>query len=140
MSSPLNEEAPDSAVSADQKITVYETPARDYPQHGSVSISLNHSKRQSTTIQIAKSTAESLRDQLNAMLAVPADTVNSVEELEAMPVGSVIRGGKWEHVAEKIANSPFIPYWWTTGCDYEADPRYLLPAIVLYRPEANDGR
>lgn len=129
MSTPLNEEAPDSAVSADQKITVYETPARDYPQHGSVSISLNHSKRQSTTIQIAKSTAESLRDQLNAMLAVPADTVNSADDLE---VGSLIKDD---------TGQLFWKAWRTGGpslhwLDDEGQPATpAFPATVLYRPE-----
>gem|GEM_PF-5088542 len=78
---PLNPDAPDSQVSVDQRVEVIETSARDYPSHGAVTISLHHSERQSTTIQIAERTAESLRDQLNDHLAAALPEVTSVEEL-----------------------------------------------------------
>ena len=61
--------------------------------------------------------------------------VNSVEELDQLPVGSVVRGGEDDLVGEKIRFSPYLPHWCTIGEEVEADKRDLLPAAVLYRPE-----
>ncbi|MBF6671570.1 hypothetical protein [Glutamicibacter sp. FBE19] len=71
-STPLN---PDSQVSKDQTIFAYKAAERDFPQHGSIMIKLHHNNFQSSLLQISKKTAESLRDQLNDLLAVPADTI-----------------------------------------------------------------
>lgn len=75
---------------------------------------------------------------ITAYLAVAQPVVNSVEELDALPVGSVVRGGEYDLVGEKIRHSPYPPHWCTIGEEVEAYERDLLPARVLYRPEVND--
>ncbi|TFH57309.1 hypothetical protein [Glutamicibacter arilaitensis] len=67
--------------------------------------------------------------------AVAQPEVNSVEELDQLPVGSVVRGGEYDLVGEKIRHSPYPPHWCTIGEEVEAYERDLLPARVLYRPE-----
>lgn len=132
MSTPLNEEAPDSQVSKDQTIFAYGTAQRDFPQHGSIMLNLHHNNFQSSLLQISKKTAESLRVQLNELLAVPADTVKSVEELDALPVGTI---GRSTHdlVAVKSVNG-----WLVAG--YSTEFRIInLPFRILHHPEASDA-
>lgn len=74
-----------------------------------------------------------------AYVAVAQPVVNSVEELDALPVGSVVRGGEYDLVGEKIRHSPYPPHWCTIGEEVEAYERDLLPARVLYRPEVPDA-
>ena len=73
-------------------------------------------------------------------VAVAQPEVNSVEELDQLPVGSLImmRGvvapflrtdDGWEST-----RTPGKPVW-----DYTTNPSYL-PARLLYLPEVNDGR
>lgn len=68
-------------------------------------------------------------------LAVAQPVVTTLEELDALPVGSVVRGGEDDLIGEKIRFSPYLPHWCTTGEEVEADKRDLLPARVLHRPE-----
>ncbi|ALG28041.1 hypothetical protein AOZ07_02860 [Glutamicibacter halophytocola] len=75
---------------------------------------------------------------VSTYLAVAQPVVNSVEELDALPVGSVVRGGEYDLVGEKIRHSPYPPHWCTIGEEVEAYERDLLPARVLYIPEVND--
>lgn len=79
---------------------------------------------------------------VSAYLAVAQPVVSSVEELDALPVGSVVRGGEDDLIGEKIRFSPYLPHWCTTGEEEEADKRDLLPARVLYLPteELTNGR
>lgn len=74
---------------------------------------------------------------LEGYLAVALPEVTSIEELDQLPVGSVVRGGEDDLVGEKIRFSPYLPHWCTIGEEVEADKRDLLPARVLYRPEGN---
>lgn len=67
-------------------------------------------------------------------LAAAQPEVTSVEELDQLPVGSVVRGGVDDLVGEKIRFNPYLPHWCTIGEEVEADKRDLLPARVLYRP------
>ena len=86
-------------------------------------------------IRLDANAAHKVIELLKSHLAVAQPVVNSVEELDALPVGSVIRGEEDDLVSEKIRHSPYLPYWVTTGEEEEADKRDLLPARVLYRPE-----
>jgi len=129
MSTPKNA---DSQVSKDQTIFAYKATERDFPQHGSIMVKIHHNNFQSSLLQISKKTAESLRVQLNDLLAVPADTVNSVEELDKLPVGTI---GRSTHdlVAVKSVNG-----WLVAG--YSTEFRIInLPFSILYRPEASDA-
>lgn len=167
---PLN---PDAEVSKDQTIFAYEAAERDYPQHGSILLKLHHSNFQSSLWQVSKRTAESLRDQLNYLLAVAQSeaqkltdaewqafkaipdqgyshrswvdariaervavaqpVVNSVEELDALPVGTVLMElSRTSRTAVKSREN---------GVFFAGElPEYMtfqvsLPARVLYRPE-----
>ncbi len=90
--------------------------------------------------EVAKRAVDGLKEQTDAQsvdnhLAVAQPVVNSVEELDKLPVASVVRGGEDDLVGEKIRHSPYPPHWCTIGEEVEADERDLLPATVLYRPE-----
>lgn len=76
---------------------------------------------------------------ISAYLAAALPEVTSVEELDQLPVGSVVRGGEDDLVGEKIHFRPYLPHWCTIGEEVEADKRDLIPARVLYRPVVNDA-
>ena len=81
---PLNPDVPDSLVSEHERVEAVETPDRDYPAYGRVTIRLHHSKRMSTNVQLSRRTARSLRDQLNELLAV------------AQPVAQKLTDAEWQ--------------------------------------------
>jgi hypothetical protein len=70
-------------------------------------------------------------------------TVTTVEELDALPVGSVIRtggyGGQYApRIAEKNGKTEDLSYWQVAGpddIDVTSDELDDLPATVLYAPE-----
>ena len=82
---------------------------------------------------------ELARDVVSAYLsAVPADTVNSVEELDKLPVGSVVRSGGREFYKTSYIEHPWIlPY----GVD-RFGSHYLSKhsrVTLVHRPEASDA-
>ena len=95
----------------------------------------DHRKWEHLYPEIQDTLIAEMRPYAEAVLAVAQPEVNSVEELDQLPVGSVIRGEEDDLVSEKIRHSPYLPYWVTTGNEVEADERDLFPARVLYRPE-----
>ena len=63
--------------------------------------------------------------------------VTTVDELEALPVGSVVRGVDEHFVFERYASDAVLGRnWWTSGewSTYSAD-QITLPAYVLFTPE-----
>lgn len=76
--------------------------------------------------------------------AIRADqTVRTVDELEALPAGTILQtdnGGVWERLATDSR------YCWSLrggrhGWDYNADmlARYAAPLVILYRPDQEVG-
>lgn len=77
---------------------------------------------------------QSAKAAVSAYLAVAQPEVNSVEELDALPTGTVVRdsdGDVWER---------WIRSWKTIGVIHEfvGAEAIILPASVLYCPEEND--
>ena len=99
----------------------------------------DHRKWEHLYPEIQETLIAEMRPYAESALAVAQPVVNSVEELDALPVGSVVRGGEDDLVGEKIRLSPYLPHWCTIGEEVEADKRDLLPARVLYRPEVSDA-
>ncbi len=70
-------------------------------------------------------------------------TVRTVDELEALPAGTILQtdnGGVWERLATDSR------YCWSLrggrhGWDYNADmlARYAAPLVILYRPDQEVG-
>ncbi|UTT40235.1 hypothetical protein NMP99_02960 [Glutamicibacter mishrai] len=135
MSVPPNPEA-DSQVNKDQTIFAYEAAERDYPQHGSIMLKLHHSNFQSSLLQISKRTAESLRDQLNDLLAVAQPVVNTVEELDKLPGESVVLDAEHFPYRRVPECEEHGDYWEGIDCGDPLDVATLIfPATVIYRPE-----
>jgi len=73
-------------------------------------------------------------------VTVPADSVNSVEELDALPVGSVILSERYRY-SMKVPNYPvafqklYTKEWHRGGRVAETHPDLIVPATVLHRPE-----
>lgn len=86
----------------------------------------------------------SVRPRLNAT----GRTVHTVDELEALPVGSIVRhesdhraeygDGSWDQgaVAEKRLDASEQPAWFFVGksLGFRSHQADILPADVLYRP------
>lgn len=77
---------------------------------------------------------------IEAYLAVAQPVVTSVEELDALPIGSVIlseryiarqEGEEYPGVFQKL----YTGDWHRGGRSSDTHPDYFLPARVLYRPE-----
>lgn len=91
--------------------------------------------------EVAKRAVDGLKEQTDLQsvdnyLAVAQPEVNSIEELDALPNGSVIRAkNSWIWEVQRVGD--FI----TTGMNGPVSAESIhLPARVLYRPEVNDGR
>ncbi|MGP9031538.1 hypothetical protein ACT17S_00485 [Glutamicibacter mysorens] len=87
---------------------------------------------------LARNTVLRLIEHARAHLASAQPMVTSMEELDALKVGAVIRTEATEQIVEKMRHSPYLPYWIASGEDDEASMRDLLPARVLYRPEVDE--
>lgn len=62
----------------------------------------------------------------------PARTVTTVEELDALPVGTVIRDSI-EYVAESLHGM-----WYVTGGGRHGGTELALPATVIYEPKEGE--
>lgn len=79
---------------------------------------------------------ELARKALAAYLAVAQPVVNSVEELDALPVGSVILDGD-PCVLQMVEKSSIVGSEWAIANEEHiyTTGKITLPARVLYRPE-----
>lgn len=73
-----------------------------------------------------------------------SDTITTVEQLDALPVGSVVLTDRPhkdtpfdEDDAYRLAfQRVYDGSWRRSGRSRDTDPQYILPATVLYRPDA----
>jgi len=81
---------------------------------------------------------EIAEDAIRAYLAVAQPVVNSVEELDALPVGTVviINGTMFQADDRDVYGTMWSRVRDIDACSSES---LALPARVLYRPEANDA-
>lgn len=71
--------------------------------------------------------------------AVAQPVVNSVEELDKLPVGTVIQSGEYPERRKFGLYRKFSKESWLFSEDYDFRGLSItLPARVLYRPEVND--
>ncbi|MGQ3384516.1 hypothetical protein [Glutamicibacter sp. TV12E] len=79
---------------------------------------------------------EHYRDNARAVLAAAQPVVNSVEELAALPIGSIV-----QDLLEGWSHRKDTPTTWLGFGDENGFLAHdiLLPARVLYRPEVNDA-
>lgn len=79
---------------------------------------------------------DEMRDHVSAYLAVAQPVVKSVAELDALPVGSLVRTAS----GREYYKSPQIEYPWSQGRDHDrSSSRHLNhygPVTVVHRPEA----
>ncbi|MGP5391519.1 hypothetical protein [Glutamicibacter arilaitensis] len=81
---------------------------------------------------------------VSAYLAVAQPVVNSMEELEALPVGSVILSESYQY-SLTVPNYPVVfqklytQEWHRGGRLADTHPEIIIPARVIYQPEVDDA-
>lgn len=64
-------------------------------------------------------------------------TITSIEELDTLPVGTVVRsdmGIVWEK--DEYTEDPEFPWWCSPGDSHQYPTRRIsLPATILYEPD-----
>ncbi|MGH3651479.1 hypothetical protein [Glutamicibacter sp.] len=81
---------------------------------------------------------------MSAYLAAAQLVVNSMEELEALPVGSVILSESYQY-SLTVPNYPVVfqklytQEWHRGGRLADTHPEIIIPARVIYQPEVDDA-
>lgn len=78
-------------------------------------------------------------DYINGLFGKPKTLIGTVDELDALPDGSIVRDADGE-AWKRDGSCEIGEAWFKAGgeCDYPAD-RVPLPALVLWTPEAVTG-
>lgn len=93
-------------------------------------------------VQLDANAAHKVIELLKPHLAVAQPEVNSVEELDQLPIGSAVLSEKYiaQQEAEEypcVFQKLYTGDWHRGGRSSDTHPDYFLPARVLYRPEVN---
>lgn len=84
-----------------------------------------------------KAEIRALGNRVSAYLAAAQPVVNSVEELDALPAGSIIFYDEgFTIIAAK--KSYYDGEWYVTGCNEYRRTDTLFPATVMHRPEVDE--